>query len=129
MTEVSVKTKPEAAKRRKSKEQLIALERDRNIFTHDRIRFVDVMSHELRNSKPAYWKPAVSDGGPGLAPDRIRNVAAFRQHWSGSAELPPGVGLGLVLVQSLARLHSGETLIENQSSSGARVSVMIPVEC
>ena len=38
----------EATKRRKSKEQQVALERDRNILTHDRIRFIDVMSHELR---------------------------------------------------------------------------------
>ena len=80
------------------------------------------------DSKPAYWKLAVSDGGPGIAPDQISKISAFRQHWTGT-ERPPGLGLGLVLVQSLARLHSGETLIENQSPSGARVSVMIPAEC
>jgi signal transduction histidine kinase len=78
-------------------------------------------------SAPGYWKLAVSDNGSGIPPQQVKQIGAFRQHWSGS-ERPPGLGLGLVLVQSLARLHSGETMIETHRPAGTRVSILIPVD-
>jgi CheY-like chemotaxis protein len=82
---------------------------------------------ELR-SEPAFWTLKVTNRGPGILPEQIRNIGAFKQFWSGS-ERPTGLGLGLVLVQALARLHSGEVLIESEpQGNGTRVTVMIPSE-
>jgi len=78
-------------------------------------------------TEPAFWKLAVRDEGPGMLPQQIREIGAFKQFWNGT-ERPGGLGLGLVLVQSLARLHSGETLIESEPRAGTRVTVMIPSE-
>lgn len=75
----------------------------------------------------AFWKLAVADRGPGMLPQQIRDIGAFKQFWNGS-ERPGGLGLGLVLVQALARLHSGETLIESEPQAGSLVTVMIPSE-
>jgi len=77
--------------------------------------------------EPAYWKLTVDDRGRGMAPPEVNAIGAFQQFWSGS-ERPSGLGLGLVLVQALARLHSGEFQIESESKVGTRVSVMVPVE-
>jgi signal transduction histidine kinase len=62
-----------------------------------------------------------------MLPRQIRDIGAFKQFWS-CAERPHGLGIGLVLVQALARLHSGEVLIESDPVAGTRVTVMIPSE-
>jgi DNA-binding response OmpR family regulator len=69
----------------------------------------------------------VADRGQGMLPQQIRDIGAFKQFWSGS-ERPNGLGIGLVLVQALARLHSGEVLMESDPGAGTRVTVMIPSE-
>jgi DNA-binding response OmpR family regulator len=78
-------------------------------------------------AEPACWKLAIADRGSGMLPRQIREIGAFKQFWNG-AERPNGLGLGLVLVQALVRLHSGETLIESEPRAGTRITVMIPTE-
>lgn len=78
-------------------------------------------------AEPAYWKLVIADQGPGMLPRQIRDIGAFKQFWNGT-ERPGGLGLGLVLVQALARLYSGETLIESKPQAGTRITVMIPTE-
>jgi two-component system sensor histidine kinase/response regulator len=78
-------------------------------------------------AEPAYWKLSVADRGSGMLPRQIRDIGAFKQFWNGT-ESPGGLGLGLVLVQALARLHSGETLIESEPRAGTRVTLLIPTE-
>ena len=77
--------------------------------------------------EPGSWKIVVADRGQGMPPQQIRDIGAFKQFWSG-AERPHGLGIGLVLVQALARLHSGEVLMESDPVAGTRVTVMIPSE-
>jgi two-component system sensor histidine kinase/response regulator len=79
------------------------------------------------NQEPGCWKIAIADRGRGMVPQQIRDIGAFKQFWSG-ADRPHGLGIGLVLVQALARLHSGEVLIESDPVTGTRVTVMIPSE-
>lgn len=74
-----------------------------------------------------YWKLVVTDRGKGIEPRQIREIGAFKQFWSDS-ERPTGLGLGLVLVQALARLYSGEVLIESEPGAGTQVTVMVPSE-
>lgn len=75
----------------------------------------------------ACWKIVASDRGRGMLPCQIGDIGAFKQFWNGTAR-PSGLGIGLVLVQALARLHSGEVLIESDRAAGTRVTVMIPSE-
>lgn len=71
------------------------------------------------------WKMVVADSGRGMPSDQIRSIGAFKQFWNG-AERPRGLGIGLVLVQTLVRLHGGELQIESQPGAGTQVSVMAP---
>jgi CheY-like chemotaxis protein/anti-sigma regulatory factor (Ser/Thr protein kinase) len=75
----------------------------------------------------ACWKISVSDDGCGMSPAQIRSIGAFRQFWS-EGQRPQGLGLGLVLVQTLTRLHSGEFQIEANAHGGTCATVMIPAE-
>ena len=75
----------------------------------------------------AYWKLAVADRGGGMSAAQIREIGAFKQFWNG-AERPVGLGIGLVLVETVARLHTGEVQIESEPGAGTRVSVMLPSE-
>ncbi len=55
---------------------------------------------------------AVEDSGPGLAPeDRAR--AGTRFFRADSSRATPGSGLGLSLVQAVARLHGGDLVLED----------------
>ncbi len=75
----------------------------------------------------ACWQMSVSDRGAGLTSEQVREIGAFKQFWNGQNR-PPGLGLGLVLVQSVARLHSGEVVIDSAPGAGTTVTVMIPSE-
>jgi two-component system, sensor histidine kinase and response regulator len=69
----------------------------------------------------------VTDCGRGMQPEQVRQISAFKQFWNG-AERPRGLGIGLVLVQALVRLHGGEIQIETEPGQGTRVRVMVPSE-
>jgi two-component system sensor histidine kinase/response regulator len=77
--------------------------------------------------EPGCCKIVVADHGPGMPDEQIRSVGAFQQFWNGS-ERPSGLGIGLVLVQTLVRLHGGEVQIESEPDAGTRVSVLAPSE-
>lgn len=67
---------------------------------------------------------AVADRGPGIAPeDRERVVKRFVRLEKSRTE--PGTGLGLSLVQAVARLHGGSVRFED-NRPGLRVVVTLP---
>lgn len=69
----------------------------------------------------------VRDSGPGVpVADRERIFERF-----GRADVPPddeGFGLGLSIVDAIARAHGGEVTVEDAEPSGARFVVMVPAE-
>lgn len=68
---------------------------------------------------------SVEDQGPGFAPgDEARAFDAFRQRAGGSTN--GTLGLGLNLVQRIARAHGGDAFAQNRSEGGARVGLWIP---
>jgi len=79
------------------------------------------------SSEQACWKIAIADRGRGMNAQQIREVGAFKQFWTG-ADRPSGLGIGLVLVQTLVRVYGGEVQIESEPGEGTRVSVMVPSE-
>ncbi|MFP5325122.1 MAG: sensor histidine kinase, partial [Gammaproteobacteria bacterium] len=64
----------------------------------------------------------VEDTGPGLRADDMDHV--FQRFWRGS-ELPGGCGLGLAIVQEIARRHGGEARVEQIAPQGLRVEIRI----
>lgn len=68
----------------------------------------------------------IADNGPGFPPEVLERIGqAFLRAdaYSGSE---PGLGLGLHLACSLARMHGGALTAENRSIGGARIAVWLP---
>lgn len=68
---------------------------------------------------------AVEDNGPGIAPDQ-RSQALRRFGKLDSARSGPGAGLGLALVQAVARLHGGHLALED-NSPGLAALIFLPM--
>lgn len=67
----------------------------------------------------------VSDRGPGI-PDAERDKVLGRFYRAEGAEkLAPGIGLGLSLVNAIARYHGGDVLLED-NAPGLKVSLRLP---
>ena len=68
----------------------------------------------------------VRDHGPGVPARELESL--FRPFFRGSnARLAEGHGLGLTLVQRVARAHGGEVGAENAEGGGLRVSLRLPL--
>jgi signal transduction histidine kinase len=71
---------------------------------------------------------AVSDTGPGIAPeDRDRIFEEFQQTDVG-AKQREGTGLGLALSKRLVELHGGRIWVESELGSGSRFVFTLPIE-
>jgi signal transduction histidine kinase len=66
----------------------------------------------------------VSDRGPGLPPDLLREPKPFRR--AASANAPAGLGLGLFLVDRIVRAHGGAIRSAAGDGGGASVRVFLP---
>ena len=68
---------------------------------------------------------AVSDEGPGIPDDEIRNV--FKRFYRlERSRQTPGNGLGLSLVRGLAHAHGGSVEVESLPGKGSRFRVLLP---
>ena len=60
---------------------------------------------------------AVADEGPGIPPDELPHL--FRKYFRGrGAQGSPGAGLGLYLVDRIARKHGGSIRVESRPGAG-----------
>lgn len=73
-----------------------------------------------RNGQLAF---CVDDRGPGLLPGEETRIFEpfYRKEQGGEAREAGSLGLGLALVQRIARAHGGDTFAENRPGGGARV--------
>lgn len=70
---------------------------------------------------------AVGDTGVGIPPAELPRVfERFHRVPSARARTYEGTGIGLALVQELARLHGGEVRVESVLGAGTRFTVAIP---
>jgi two-component system OmpR family sensor kinase len=69
----------------------------------------------------------VDDRGPGLLPGEETRIFApfYRKDRGGEAREAGSLGLGLALVQRIARAHGGEAFAENREGGGARVGFSV----
>ena len=67
----------------------------------------------------------VRDRGPGFPPEFL--ASAFQRFSRPDAHRStPGAGLGLAIVQTIARAHRGEAIAANRPDSGADVTIRLP---
>src|SRR5690606_18153160 len=91
----------------------------------------DAMSHqavadrrvdiETRKRDDGFCEMAVSDRGPGLAPELKANV--FRPFVSTKEK---GLGLGLAICRSIAVAHGGTLAFDDGRAAGARIVLTLP---
>ena len=69
---------------------------------------------------------SVSDNGPGIA-DSEKSKVVERFYRGDASRGTPGVGLGLSLVQAVAKLH-GSSLVLSDATPGLRAAVTLPLD-
>lgn len=70
----------------------------------------------------------VTDNGDGIAHDILPNAWNKFNTPRQLADTPTGVGLGLTLVNNIARQHGGSAVLHSKPGSGTSVTVSIPLE-
>jgi two-component system sensor histidine kinase/response regulator len=71
------------------------------------------------------WHLFVSDRGPGLKPEQIREIGAFKQFERASKE-QQGLGMGLTLAKGLVEIHGGTFEIQS-TPQGTTVAATMPL--
>ncbi len=64
----------------------------------------------------------IADNGPGMLPERRRDVRPF------VSSKPGGLGLGLPIAIKIVRLHGGDLVLGDSEPHGLRVRVILPSE-
>ncbi len=79
---------------------------------------------ELRvtNAEPAFVELALSDTGPGIAPEFVQRL--FEPFQTSKST---GLGMGLAISQQIIQLHGGRLWAENNSAGGATFRFTLPV--
>jgi signal transduction histidine kinase len=113
-----------ASKVRGDRQSLLHLVRNLldNAARHAATR-VDVSTHAEGNST-VLW---IDDDGPGIPEaDRVRVFERFTRSGSGRSRDTGGAGLGLAVVERVARQHGGSALATEAPGGGARLEVRLP---
>ena len=68
----------------------------------------------------------VTDTGTGIAPGELERI--FERFYRGDRTLPGGMGVGLSIARSIARLHGGDVVVESEGpGEGSTFTVEIPL--
>ena len=84
---------------------------------------VTVIGHSELN-KGDYLRIAVSDTGPGIAPEIIDRI--FDPYFT-TKEAGKGSGMGLAVVHGIAKNHHGAVSVESKPGKGTTFNVLFPV--
>jgi two-component system OmpR family sensor kinase len=72
---------------------------------------------------------AVEDSGPGLDADTLEHAFdRFWRHDRSRSRVTGGAGLGLAIVDAIARSHGGRVTAANRDSGGARFALYLPLD-
>jgi signal transduction histidine kinase len=67
----------------------------------------------------------VTDGGPGISAEDLPMI--FERFYRGRAAAKEGAGLGLAIVQSVARAHGGSVSVQSRPGAGSTFTLEIPL--
>ncbi|WP_283805255.1 sensor histidine kinase [Afipia birgiae] len=76
----------------------------------------------LTNLSGAFAEIRVSDTGPGISADNLKNV--FDPFFTTK---PQGMGMGLAIVRTIVEAHHGQISAANHASGGALFTIRLPV--
>lgn len=88
-----------------------------------------VIRLSVREDSEGMVRLAIEDEGPGIAPELRERVfdKFFRAMRNGDLSgQKPGTGLGLAIARGIVEAHGGRIWIEDATSSGTRVVVLLP---
>jgi signal transduction histidine kinase len=107
--------------------QHLALKRAASNLIGNALKYATTVRVEIR-SIDDYAELAVSDDGPGIPKESLETVfdPFVRLEISRSKETG-GVGLGLTIARSIARTHSGDIVLTNNSSGGLSATLRLPL--
>jgi signal transduction histidine kinase len=93
------------------------------------IKFSDAGRVEIRAlAADGKFKLAISDSGPGIAPeDQARIFEEFQQVDSSSTRQKGGTGLGLAISKRIIGLHGGSISVESALGAGATFHIVLPI--
>jgi signal transduction histidine kinase len=66
----------------------------------------------------------IADSGEGIPPELLGHI--FDRFRSGDSGHPRGTGLGLALVQAVARAHGGDVLVRSRPGQGSEFELVLP---
>jgi signal transduction histidine kinase len=84
---------------------------------------IGIMGETDKISERAYFKVTIDDDGPGLDPGQR---AAAIKRGQRLDESKPGSGLGLSIVDDLARIYGGSFTLDESPASGLRAELRLP---
>jgi CheY-like chemotaxis protein len=100
-------------------------------LVNNAIKFTHTGSIDVRISMrttPDVLMAEVRDTGIGIPADQLGGIfESFRPGESGLARAYPGLGLGLALVQKLAKIMGGRILVESQPGVGSKFTLEVRV--
>ena len=88
---------------------------------------VEVSLTVFQLEKENWVQIQVDDNGPGVPEDQRERIFEPFYRMRGASEKDGGVGLGLALVQSIAKRHGGKAVCQSAPSGGARFIVKMPL--
>jgi two-component system sensor histidine kinase HydH len=80
-----------------------------------------LVTAEVAHGGPARWRIAVSDTGPGIAPDVLDKI--FHPFFTTKDH---GTGLGLAIVHHMIEAHGGTIAAANRPEGGAVFTILLP---
>lgn len=81
---------------------------------------------EVADATACIW---VHDAGPGIDDDVIEQLFTHRFRGAASrARRAEGMGIGLSIVDAIARGHGGRAIAENDAAGGARFTIELPID-
>jgi signal transduction histidine kinase len=117
-----------------------ALQSDNGAVDADRQRALQVLSNLLGNAfkfTPAGGTVrltvtsanheiefAVTDTGPGILPEHVKQV--FERFWQASRRRQEGIGLGLAIARSIVHAHGGRIWVESEAGRGSTFRFTLP---
>ncbi|XHF22625.1 ATP-binding protein [Corallococcus interemptor] len=98
-----------------------------NLLDNARKHGVGVEALRIQEHGKEHLAFSVEDRGPGLLPGEEKRIFQpfYRKDRGGEAREAGSLGLGLALVQRIARAHGGDTFAENRPAGGARVGFTV----